>query len=356
MPKKIMNNRFFPKQITLIHGNQQLLIEETCNSIIEQILKGNKNDCCVERFDMEEMIKSYSSSSNNVIEDFFISSETLPLFNDIKLILVKNFDLIKKPNTKNSSSSTLKLYNSIINLIEKPPEYMWLILISKASRESDFSKKLYQLLSKKWYIKKFVSYDDTKPINWILDRSKNRGLSLSKEIAQLFIDIVGNDLFELDHELEKMAIFFSGKKVSEELIKKNLHGHKNFTIFKMTESLSNKKLLPALEILDNQLKTSPNEHLRLFSIIVMQFRRLMAIKSLSKQLYNENEILRNISVPTFLGKQLLKQSKNFKYEELQNIYLELSNLDLKIKFKNHLAPLLLYEFFKSICEGKFEKI
>ena len=77
---------------------------------------------------------------------------------------------------------------------------------------------------------------------------------------------------------------------------------------------------------------------------------------MSKQLYKENDILKNISLPTFLGKKLISQSKNFKYEELQNIYLELSNLDLKIKFKSYLAPILLNEFFHSICEGKFEKV
>ena len=228
-----MNNKFTLNKITLIHGNQQLLIEETCNNLVDKILKGNKNDFCVERFDMEEMIKSSGSLSNNTIEDFFISLDTLPMFNDIKVIYINNFDLIKTPNTKSSSSSILKLYKSIINLIEKPPEYLWLLLISKATREADFSKKLYQLLSQKCGIKKFVSYDDTKPINWILDRSKIKGLPLSKGIAQLFLDIVGNDLFELDHELEKMSILFSDQKINEELIKKNLYGHKNFTIFKM---------------------------------------------------------------------------------------------------------------------------
>ena len=124
----------------------------------------------------------------------------------------------------------------------------------------------------------------------------------------------------------------------------------------MTEALSNKDMLTAIEILDNQLKTTPYEHVRLFAVIVMQFRRLICIKFLSKNIFSENEILEKVSLPRFIGKQLLIQSKNFSDEELQNIYLELANLDLRIKFKSDLAPLLLQEFFQSICSGKFEKI
>tara|TARA_Y100001970_G_C14241803_1_gene865392 strand:+ start:393 stop:1451 length:1059 start_codon:yes stop_codon:yes gene_type:complete len=351
-----MNKKLSPKRITLIHGNQQFLIEETIKSFIHQILKGREDDYCLERFDIKEMLKSYGVSENNGIEDFLISVETLPMLSDIKVILINNFDLIKKPTSVSDNSANYKLYNSIIKFIEKPPEYIWFLCISKLTKATDFSKKIYNILNEKWEIIKFVSYENSSPINWVLNRSKSKGIPISSEIAQLFIDIVGNDLSILDNELEKMSIFFTNKKISENIIKNNIRSHKNLTIFKMTEALSNKDLLSALEILDNQLKTSPNEHVRLFSIIVMQFRRLISIKSMSKKFYTENEILKNISLPIFLGKQLMIQSKNFKYEELKDIYLELSNLDLRIKFKSNLAPLLLQDLFQSICAGKFVKI
>ena len=351
-----MNKIKIPEKISLIHGNQQLLIEETYNSLIDQILEGRERDWCLERFNVEEMNKLSVIHKNNSIDDFFISIETLPLLSEVKVIVIENFDLIKNTNKKSDNSSVNKLFDSVLNLIKNPPECLWFIFLSKAIKEKDFSKKLYELLKDKWQIIKYVSYDNSSPINWLLQQAKKKNITMTFETAQFFIDIVGNDLSDLNQELEKISIFFSGVNVNEDLIKKNIRGHKNFSIFRMTDALSNKDLLPALEILDNQFKTTPNEHVRIFSILVMQFRRLISIKSLSYQLKKETDILNKISLPPFLGKQLLKQAKNFSNTELINIYLELAYLDLRIKFQSSIAPFLLQELFQSICSGEFEKI
>ena len=123
----------------------------------------------------------------------------------------------------------------------------------------------------------------------------------------------------------------------------------------MTESLSRKELLPALEILDQQLQTTPREHVRLFALIVMQYRRLLFIHSMFGQFYKESEIIGKISFPPFLSKQVVAQARNFTIEEVQNIYAELANLDLRVKFKSSLAPLLLQDLFQRICSGQYQK-
>ena len=43
------------------------------------------------------------------------------------------------------------------------------------------------------------------------------------------------------------------------MIKEHIRGHKHFSVFRMTEALSRKELLPALEILDHQLQSTPRE-------------------------------------------------------------------------------------------------
>ena len=70
------------------------------------------------------------------------------------------------------------------------------------------------------------------------------------------IDIVGSDLMDLDHELEKISLYLSGEKITEKMIKEHIRGHKHFSVFRMTEALSRKELLPALEILDQQFQVT----------------------------------------------------------------------------------------------------
>ena len=349
-----MTNQNLFHKICLIYGNQQLLVEETTNSLIDQRLEGREHEWSLERFNAQEMLKSAGESGKNSIDDFMISCETLPMLTDRKVIQLDNFELIKKAVKKNDSSSASRLFEAVENIINNPPDSLWFIFTSPAMREQDFSKPLFRGIKQSGRIQKFVAYDNSSPFNWVIQRAEKKGLPLSADIARLMINIVGNDLTDLDHELEKLSLYLSGAPITEELIKEHIRGHKHFSVFRMTEALSRKELLPALEILDQQLQTAPREHVRLFALIIMQFRRLLIIHSMLSQFKKETEILAKISLPPFLGKQVLAQAQNFSNLEMQNIYAELANLDLRVKFKSSLAPLLLQDLFQRICNGHFK--
>lgn len=349
-----MTNQKLSHKICLIYGNQQLLLRETTNSLIEQRLEGREREWSLERFNAQEMLKSTGDSGKNCIDDFLISCETLPMLTDRKVIQLDNFELIKKAVKKNDSSSVSRLFEAVENIINNPPDSLWFIFTSPAMREQDFSKPLFRGIKQSGRIQKFVAYDNSSPFNWVIQRAEKKGLPLSADVARLMINIVGNDLTDLDHELEKLSLYLSGASITEELIKEHIRGHKHFSVFRMTEALSRKELLPALEILDQQLQTAPREHVRLFALIIMQFRRLLIIHSMLSQFKKETEILAKISLPPFLGKQVLAQARNFSNLEMQNIYAELAHLDLRVKFKSSLAPLLLQDLFQRICNGHFK--
>ena len=349
-----MTNQNFTHKICLIYGNQQLLVEETTNSLIDQCLEGREHEWSLERFNAQEILKPSGDPGKNSVDDFLISCETLPMLSDRKVIQLDNFELIKKAVKKNDNSAAARLFEAVQNIINNPPESLWFIFTSPVMREQDFSKPLFRSIKQSGRIQKFVAYDNSSPFNWVVQRGEKKGLPLSADAARLMINIVGNDLTDLDHELEKFSLYLSGTPITEELIKEHIRGHKHFSVFRMTEALSRKELLPALEILDQQLQAAPREHVRLFALIIMQFRRLLIIHSMLSQFYKEAEILAKISLPPFLGKQVLDQARNFSSLEMQNIYAELAKLDLRVKFKSSLAPLLLQDLFQRICDGQFK--
>ena len=349
-----MTNHNLPHKICLIYGNQQLLVEETTNNLIEERLEDREREWSLERFNAREMLKPSAAQDRNSIDDFLISCETLPMLTDRKVIQLDNFELIKKAVKTNDSKPLSKLFEALSNIINNPPESLWFVFTSSAMREQDFSKPLLRSIKQSGRIQKFVAYDDSSPFNWVVQRGEKKGVLLSADAARLMINIVGNDLTDLDHELEKLSLYFLGEPITEDLIKEHVRGHKHFSVFRMTEALSRKELLPALEILDQQLQATPREHVRLFALILMQFRRLLIIHCMLSQFYKESEILAKISLPPFIAKQVLEQAKNFSNLEMQNIYAELANLDLRVKFKSSLAPLLLQDLFQRICKGQFK--
>jgi len=342
-------------KLYLIYGNKQFLVNEFVESIIEEILKGRQHEWALERFYSDELIKNNEGSSKQNIEDLLISCETIPMLTDRKVIWIDNFEIVKKSKKNFENNKQNLLYETFEKIINNPPDSIWFVFTSKATREKDFSNPLYQIIKKKGLIKKFTAYENDCPLNWVIKRADTKGLSLSADAARLLINIVGSDLSDLDHELEKLSLYLSGEKCTEDIIKKHIRGHKHFSVFRMTDALSRKELLPALEILDQQFQMTPREHVRLFSIIVMQFRRLKNIHSMLEQFYKDSEIIKKISIPEFLGKQLLAQARNFTSLEIQNIYRELAELDLRIKYHSSVAHLILKDLFQRICSGNFKK-
>ncbi|MED6340515.1 MAG: DNA polymerase III subunit delta, partial [SAR324 cluster bacterium] len=295
-----MTNHNLPHKICLIYGNQQLLVEETTNNLIEERLEDREREWSLERFNAREMLKPSAAPDRNSIDDFLISCETLPMLTDRKVIQLDNFELIKKAVKTNDNKALSKLFVALSNIINNPPERLWFVFTSSSMREQDFSKPLFRSIKQSGRIQKFVAYDDSSPFNWVVQRGEKKGISLSADAAHLIINIVGNDLTDLDHELEKLSLNFLGEPITEDMIKEHVRGHKHFSVFRMTEALSRKELLTALEILDQQLQAAPREHVRLFALIIMQFRRLLIIHCMLSQFYKESEILAKISLPPFI--------------------------------------------------------
>ena len=343
-------------KLCLIYGNQKLLVDETVDSIIKERLEGRPYEWALERFYSDELLKNKGESGKQNIEDLLISYETLPMLTDRKVIRIDNFELVKKPSKNSGNNNQHLLYETVEKIINNPPDNMWFIFTSAATREQDFSKPLFQSIKESGLIKKFTAYENSIPLNWVIQKGDAKGLPLSANTARLLIDIVGIDLMDLEHELEKISLYLSGESITEEMIKEHIRGHKHFSVFRMTDALSRKELLPALEILNQQLQMTPREHVRIFSLIISQFRRLLSIHSMLEQFYKESEILNKIPLPLFLSKQVLAQARNFSSIELQNIYREIAKLDLHIKFRSSLAPLILQDLFQRICSGHFKNL
>ena len=67
----------------------------------------------------------------------------------------------------------------------------------------------------------------------------------------------------------------------------------------------------------------------------------------------ESEFSQKIKLPPFLTKQALKQANQYTCYELESIMLELSRLDLEVKFHGGLSRLMLENLFQKICLGFF---
>ena len=344
--------------LLLAYGNQQLILDERVEQFIQSALKGRERADCVERFDLAELCKGSGDLVTEQISDFLLSCETLPFLSDRKIIRIDHVELLKVENKKKTktTSAVAWLFQSVSRILQNPPAAIWFVLTSPSIREQDFSKPLLRILKEKGTIAKFVAYDDHSPIQWVTHRCVQKELHLSPAVIQLLIEIIGNDLTDLEQELEKLSLLFGkGSSLTEEQLLCHSQGHKHFQVFRIAESLMSKNLAQTLEILDRQLRENPREQTKLFGILLSQFQRLLLIHYYWKSRLPEKTILNTLKLHPYIGKQLFKQARKFTLPELEAILLQLAKLDLVIKFNSNCARPLFQDFFQQICAGAFKQ-
>ena len=249
------------------------------------------------------------------------------------------------------------MFETLTRILADLTSYLFLVFTSPVMRDQEFSKPLFRVIQEQGQVQKFVAYDDHSPLNWLQQRVREKGMKLDRNALLTLIEIVGNDLNDLDQELEKLKTRFSERQeIDEEKLKTSVRGHKHTSAFRMAEALALKQLPLALEILDQQLNEAPRDQVRLFSLVILQYRRLLNLHYLQQMRVPESDFPQKIKLPPFLTKQALKQANQYTCYELESIMLELSRLDLEVKFHGGLSRLMLENLFQKICLGFFREI
>jgi DNA polymerase-3 subunit delta len=182
-------------------------------------------------------------------------------------------------------------------------------------------------------------------------RAGGKGIRISPQVAGMLIRVVGNDVGDLDQELEKLSLLHpDASELTEAMVAEAVQGHRHFSVFAMVDALAQRDLRKALDVLQQQLEQAPREHVRLYMLVVQQFRRLLLISSMLESGKPQSDILKKLGLPGFIGKQAITHARQFKYAELTRVYALLGKMELRLKFEAELAGVLLREIFGNICQ------
>ena len=339
-------------QVFLFYGNQDLLIDERVLEVTNKILPSDTLDLGFQRFNIEEILKQ--SENEGKISELIQSLESLPFLEESQVLRLDNIERIKVPKSQSDKSMEVRLFHAIINFLNSPLEKTFLVLCSQVTRENDFSKPLFNACKKTGIVRKFVAYDNDQPIEWTRQRALRKGLQIPENVAIELIQIVGNNLNDLDHELEKLHLLIGGNSVVEtNQIRKFVKAQKHYSIYALSESISKKELTQSLEFLETHLKENPKDGVKLFGVLTSQVRRLLLVKYFLNERLSETEIFSKLRIHPFLGRQLLRNTKGFTLTELENIQAHLAEIDLCVKYQQKNVRPLFQNLLEKICLGNF---
>jgi len=268
--------------------------------------------------------------------------------------------LVEQPAEEATGSENARYLTQVLDYLPRLPATTWLALVESTSLAPN-SRVLKALQSlPEAQVRHFPLYDlrydrDVHALReWIAHRAKAKGAEVTSQAANALIELVGNDLRALDHELEKLAAWANyARPIGLEDVRTLVSAAREADVFALVDALGMRRRQEALRLVERLLAEDKHE-LYLLTMIARQVRLILT----AKELFEERQAsLDEISKATgvraqFLLRKLLDQAKQFTFEELQTLLGRILLLDQSFKTGRLEGPLGLDLLVLEICQRR----
>lgn len=291
-----------------------------------------------DKIDPNEQNVHYLDGENLKPDDFFRTVSVVGFLADKKLIVIKNIFENKKLAT---------WQDVLIDYIKKQKDDKdenYLIFWQTGKPKT--TSKLYKTLLNFKFVEEFKNPTPNELIKWIRLTAKSYKKEISDKAINTLISFVGDDLWQLNNELIKLANY-SQNEINEQDVKEIVQAKVDDNIFAFIDALGNKDKAKALNMLEEKLDIGVNVQY-ILSMIIRQFRILIKTKAIEKQITHPGVLTQTLKIPPMAAQKTLAQSKLYTADDLKKIYKQLLFLDEKFKSTQNQEKILFAQMINSL--------
>jgi DNA polymerase-3 subunit delta len=176
---------------------------------------------------------------------------------------------------------------------------------------------------------------------WVTKQFKDRGVDVDGEAARLLVEIVGEDPEELASEVEKIATWAGGDRVSVREIEQLAAGCAEIPSYDLTDAWGRRDLAAALTACQTILERSGDPVSRtvpsLIGLLVGHVGRVRDCQRLAEEGLSSREAAARLKRHPFYVEKLFAQARNYGPDELRAAVVRLAELDHAVKGGSRLA-------------------
>ena len=166
---------------------------------------------------------------------------------------------------------------------------------------------------------------------WIRKRAEDKGAAIAPQAVNALSNLVNNDLWTLDRELEKLSLYCGRRPIEEEDVREMVSQVREASIFGAVDAILENNPGTAVELL-RQLARDGRDPSYIITMVARQLRLIALAKDLTQQGMAPNDIGSQIGVTAqYPLRKTLEQSRRLSWEELNRRYRRLLAADLAIK-------------------------
>lgn len=263
--------------------------------------------------------------------------ETLPLFSDRRLVIVKNSGLFKggkKAKEKGGSASASKKGSAkskgdeLADFLSAVPKHVCLIFLEA---EIDKRVKYVDLVKTNGLI---VEFDYKKPdelTKWVLRRITELGYEANLRTAAMIVEYCEISMDDILNEIIKLCAYAGDRRrIAESDVEKVCIKSVKSRVFDLTDAIGAKQTAKALMLLsDMEVLKEPMP--KVMYMISRQFRQLVQVKLMLGDGASQAQIASHLKLHPYVAGKLVKQANSFSQEKLEQAISTGLELDLAIK-------------------------
>ena len=278
------------KSVYLIYGEEDYLRKQYKDRMREALIGD------------DTMNYNYYEGKGISVKELIDVGETLPFFNEIRLILVENSGFFS------SSQEELAGY-----LKEKPETTCFLFV----EKDVDKRNKLFKTVSALGYAANMTAPDERTLIRWISGILKKEQRFMREDAMRHFLERIDTDMENIRRELDKLVVYTDGaQEITVGDIDEVCTVYTESQVFDMVRSVAEKQQSKALDLYYDLIaqKEAP---MRILYWITRQFNQLYQIKDLQSKGYPDHVIAERMGVRDFVVRKNKTLCQRFSLEELR---------------------------------------
>jgi DNA polymerase-3 subunit delta len=162
-------------------------------------------------------------------------------------------------------------------------------------------------------------------------RAQDQGVDISPTAAKLLAELVGNKLWVLAGELDKLAAYAQGRRIEGADVKALVSAAREVNVFAMVDAVVERRAPAALRLLRQQVAEGAQGGY-LLAMVVRQYRLIIQAKELSQSGITTPEIGQRLGIGSnFVLQRVLDQADRYTLSRLKAAYRRLLEADESVK-------------------------
>jgi DNA polymerase III subunit delta len=177
---------------------------------------------------------------------------------------------------------------------------------------------------------------------WVDEQFRRLGTHAEHDACRALVELVGDNLDELETEIEKLATWAAGETITPAAVELLAAGRADTSIFALTDAWGRRDAGAVLQAAESLLERSgrprASELPRLVGLLASHVGRVRACQALASEGVRPRDAAGRLKMHPFAAEKAFAHAENFAPDELDDALVRLAALDEATKGGSRLAP------------------